>query len=412
MSVEKTSKKTFKSGQAWAVFLVIFLAGLALSWSANKFMPILTFVQADLHVSAQVSGWISSLFNVMGVILAFPAVGIIRKFGYRATGISALACCLIGGIISFFAPNEIILLFSRVIEGFGIGLIAVMAPALISAWFPVNKRSAPMGVWSTWQAVIIACVYLFTGNILGPDIAWKNMVLIGIVIAAVALVAFIAVVRTPAPENDFGDTDEKPVSVLEVFKNPNSWFITLLFFAFGIACISLVAWISIFWNQTVGWDTLQSNQVIGIMYAGEIVTCAVAGFVISKLKTLRIRKWFIVIFSLVYSLCFFALYHATTPGPIYAICTIYVITEGVFCAGMWYFASIIPASPSLSAPTMAMVAIGQNLGFMFGTPISGAILDATMMSGWNILAVMVTVCMLIATLSMVLLKLKNIKMNE
>ncbi len=148
------------------------------------------------------------------------------------------------------------------------------------------------------------------------------------------------------------------------------------------------------------------------MYAGEIVTCAVAGFVIARLKTMKMRKWFIVIFSLIYSLCFFALYHTTAPGPIYAVCVIYVITESVFCAGMWYFASIIPASPSLSAPTMAMVAIGQNLGMMFGAPIGGAILDATAMTGWNALAIMVTACMLVSTLCMALLKLKNVKMDD
>ncbi len=181
--------------------------------------------------------------------MRFLPSGIIRKFGYRITGIAALVFCLVGGIIGFFAPNEFVLLFSRIVEGFGIGLIAVMAPALTSAWFPVEKRSAPMGIWSTWQAVVVACVFLFTGNIIGPDVAWKNMVLIGIVIAAVALVAFIAVVRAPAPENDFGEIDEEQVSILEVFKNPNAWFITLLFFAFGIACMALVAWLSVFWGQ-------------------------------------------------------------------------------------------------------------------------------------------------------------------
>ena len=140
--------------------------------------------------------------------------------GHRATGIAALAFCLVGGIIGFLAPNEVVLLLSRIVEGFGIGLIAVMAPALTSAWFPVDKRSAPMGIWSTWQAVVVACVFLFTGNILGPDVAWKNMVLIGIVIAAVALVAFIAVVRTPAPENDFGEIDEEQVRSLRYSRTP------------------------------------------------------------------------------------------------------------------------------------------------------------------------------------------------
>ena len=412
MDEKKTPSKKYNSKKAWAVFIVLFITGLALSWSQNKTVPILTFMQADLNVSAQVAGWISGMFNVMGIVLAFPAVGIIRKWGFRVTGITALVCTLVGTIIGFIAPNEYILLVSRIIEGFGIGLVAVAVPALTAAWFPPEKRSVPMGIWSTWQAVIVACVFLFTGNILGPDLAWKNFYIIGIIIAAVALALYIIVVKAPEMDENYADAEDSSESMFVVLKNPSAWFITILFFAFGIACMALVAWLSVFWGQTVGWDTLESNHIIGLMYAGEIVTCALAGVVIAKLPTLAARKWFVVVFAFIYAACFFALYTVTEANTIILFCVIYVIAEGVFCAGMWYFVTLVPKKATHSAATVAMVAVGQNLGMMMGAPIAGAVLDATNMTGWSTLAIFVCGCMIVSSICMALCKLNKDLMVE
>jgi MFS family permease len=44
-------------------------------------------------------------------------------------------------------------LFSRIIEGGGMGLIALMAPAVIAMWFPPQKQGSVMGIWTTWLPV-------------------------------------------------------------------------------------------------------------------------------------------------------------------------------------------------------------------------------------------------------------------
>lgn len=412
MSSKPKPTGVFNAKKAWAIFFAIFIAGVALAWSQNKIVPVLPFIQSDLNVSAQVAGWISGLFNVMGIVLAFPAVGIARKFGARKGGIAALACALIGAIIGFIAPDQTVLMVSRVIEGFGIGLIAVIAPSVVAAWFPVKKRSFPMGIWSAWQCITVAGVFLFTGNIIGPDLAWKNMYIIGFVILAIAIVAFIAVVKMPPATQNHADIEDSSASMFSVLKIPSAWFITILFFAFGIACMALVSWVSGFWEQTVGWDVLDSNKLIGLMYAGEVATCALAGFLLTKIPTLAAQKKFVVVFSFVYTLCFFMLYTVTDPSLIIFFCVLYVICEGVFVAGMWSFVTLIPKNPALGAAVIAMATIGQNLGMMLGSPIAGAILDATVRTGWNYLAILVAICMVIASVCFIFLKLHHDKEDE
>ena len=75
-------------------------------------------LQTDLGISAGIAGWISGVFSLMGIVLAFPAVGIIRKWGALKGGLVSVAVTLVGSVVGLFAPNEYVLLVSRIIEGF------------------------------------------------------------------------------------------------------------------------------------------------------------------------------------------------------------------------------------------------------------------------------------------------------
>ena len=93
--------------KAWAVLVAVFITGIAVAWGQNKILPVMTFIMADLNVSAQIAGWINSAYGIVGIILAFPAAGMIRKMGVKASGLAALIISIIGAIIGFVAPNEV-----------------------------------------------------------------------------------------------------------------------------------------------------------------------------------------------------------------------------------------------------------------------------------------------------------------
>ena len=184
--MEEKQGKSLK-GRAWAIMLIVFLAGIAMAWAQNKVVPVIDIVQVQLNVGMSVAGWISSIFCVMGIVLALPAAGMMRKMGVKASGILALGATIVGTLIGIFAPNEVILLISRVIEGFGLGLISVIAPAVISMWFRPEERGLPMGIWGAWQMVAQAGTFLFAGNILGlfgGD--WKGLWWVGLILLIVS----------------------------------------------------------------------------------------------------------------------------------------------------------------------------------------------------------------------------------
>jgi MFS family permease len=60
---------------------------------------------------------------------------------------------VIGSSLGALAGSTSLLLVSRLIEGIGMGLIAVVGPALIALWFPPERRGLPMGIWATWVSV-------------------------------------------------------------------------------------------------------------------------------------------------------------------------------------------------------------------------------------------------------------------
>ena len=384
--------------KAWAVLVAVFITGLAVAWGQNKILPVMTFIMTDLNVSAQIAGWINSAYGVVGIILAFPAAALIRKMGVRAAGLSALIVSIIGAIIGFVAPNEIALLFGRVIEGFGVGIIGVLAPAVIAMWFPIEKRGAPMGIWASWQCWIVAAVYMFTGNILGPEGNWKNMYIVGFVCLAIALVLYAIIVRAPKEgvEPNYADSTEGSVSLFEVVKSPSLWGISLAGATFGIAVGIFAGWIPSYWNATGIMDLISGNQVVGWIYLGEALACIFAGFLLNKIKR---RKRFAAIVSVLYAIVLFAAYHTTSYGGAMAVSVGYFVCEGCFACVMW---ALLPQSvkdPRLVAGAIAFFMMCNNLGMMLGVPLAGAILDATAMTGWNYLSLIAGGCLIISAVA-------------
>ena len=385
-------------GMAWAVLVAVFIAGIAVAWQQNKILPVMTFIMADLNVSAAVAGMINSVGGIVGFVLAFPAAGMIRKMGVKAAGLAALILTVIGGVIGFIAPDEIALLVGRTFEGFGVGIIGVLAPAVIAMWFPIEKRAMPMGIWASWQCGVVAAVYMFTGNILGPEGDWKNMFIVGFVLMAIAIILYAIIVRAPKPgvEPNFADSTESSVSLVEVVKSPSLWAVSIAGATFGVAIGIFAGWIPSYWASTGVMDIIAANQVVGWIYLGEAIACIFAGVLLNKVKR---RKRFAAIVSVLYAIVLFAAYHTTTYFGVIAVSVGYFVFEGAFACVMWALLPQTVKDPRLVAGAIAFFMMCNTFGMISGVPLAGAILDATAMTGWTYLSVIAGACLLISAVA-------------
>ena len=150
--------------KAWAVMLAAYLAGVAIALNQSKVPPAMQVLLQSLHMDMTTGGWLMSAFAVAGIVLGIPAAFVLAKLGPKLSGLIALGCTFVGSIVGALATGPAILLSGRVIEGIGLGLITVIAPAVISMWFPPEKRGTPMGIWASW--VPVGGFILATGAVL------------------------------------------------------------------------------------------------------------------------------------------------------------------------------------------------------------------------------------------------------
>jgi predicted MFS family arabinose efflux permease len=441
MSQDNGKAKGKSPRGAWPVMLVVFFAACTLAIAQYKAIPLIPWFIGDLKVNATDAGWIVSMFTLIGIFLAFPAVAIIKKWGIKVGGIVSLLFALFGGLLGLFvAVDQVTIMVSRIIEGFGLGLIGVIAPSAIAMWFPIEKRGAPMGLFSGWQQVgialsmflgvpiIDATAHLFS---FGPGGAWDWMVLyvIGLIFLLVALVFYIIVVKDPPKDQNHADVqDTAGVSIFSVVKIKNAWFVALAGFAFGVANSVVIAWICTFWTTTGALGTFDPSTVLtpealagiretpdyalaniftGIMYAIEVFACFAFGLLLNKITR---RRRFIVIDSILYAVIFFMIFQVNFFAGIIAMVILYSVIESGFCAAMWTLVTQTVPDPRHGPGAIALFTIAIDVGMMLGNPIGGFFIDNNL--PWWALSLLVCVAQLVAAAGYGFMKLYNEKGEE
>ena len=134
---------------AWVILLVVFLASVAAPLNQAKIPPLMPVIMDTFQLTLGQAGWLMSIFALTVLFLSLPAGIFMQKFGPKILGLIALGCLMLGSAIGVLSHNPSLSLFRRLIEGSGMGLIAMIAPAVIAMWFPPEKQGIPMGIWVT-----------------------------------------------------------------------------------------------------------------------------------------------------------------------------------------------------------------------------------------------------------------------
>ena len=121
---------------AWLVIICAVSGAIAVAITQNKVLPCMDAIQTSFHIDMASAGWLSSVFSVMGIVMAFPAVMAVNKLGAKASCLVSVGCSILGAAIGLISQSFPIMLFSRIIEGVGAGLISIAVPNLIAMWFP------------------------------------------------------------------------------------------------------------------------------------------------------------------------------------------------------------------------------------------------------------------------------------
>lgn len=225
----------------WPAVWAIYLGGLICGAYMTKVAPALPGLREELGLTLVESGFIATMFNVMGMAVGMIAGVLCDRFGQKRLGLAGLLILFAGGAIGAYAGGFASLLFARFLEGVGFIAYTVSAVALMNAAAAnPTDRARALGLWSSYMPTGGA-IALFAAPWLLGAWGWRGLWL---ALAAAAVVGAVALARL-VPIASFGQVSSLRLVVESLASRGNLVMATL--FAFYVAqWTSIMVWLPTF----------------------------------------------------------------------------------------------------------------------------------------------------------------------
>ena len=362
---------------AWVILLVVFLASVAAPLNQNKVPPLMPVMMNAFNLTLVEAGLLMSVFAITGFILALPAGIILGKIGPKITGLLALGCLAAGSALGALAPNVNILLASRVIEGTGMGLIAVVAPAILAMWFPPQNQGTPMGIWATWVPVGSLIMYLLAPA-MSATTGWQSVWWFAVIFTLVTMLLYGLFVRMPPNLNASvitQPTAPQSNNLLKSLANRDIWLLALEFGAFNLVFLALATFYPTFLYENRGYPLPQASFIASIATIAVLFSAPLAGWLSDRIGSRRLLMALpFLLFCVILLLPF-----RVTGWQIYALMIAQGLIVGAVPTATFAAAPEVMKDARLAGLGLAVVMFGQNLGMFVGPVLFGRMVESL---GW------------------------------
>src|SRR5580700_1711480 len=160
--------------RAASIFAVVLLAGALFGYDQGVISGALVGIQKEFAVGAIaleiVTSWVT-----LGAMFGSLAGGYIADhFGRKRALFAAAGLFIIGALVEAFAPNVPVLVFGRLVAGFGVGVAAVAAPLYAAELAPAAQRGRFVSSYQLAITIGIFVAYFVDQALAGPE-GWRAM---------------------------------------------------------------------------------------------------------------------------------------------------------------------------------------------------------------------------------------------
>ena len=150
----------------------VVLAGGVAALQVGKLPPALTALQADLGLTLVQSGFLLSMVQLAGLLLAVFMGLLADGMGLKRSMVSGLLLQALAGLAGSFATTPGALLALRACEGLGFLMVALPAPALIRRLVSAGHLNRMLGIWGAYMPAGTAMALLL-GPLVIPTLGWS-----------------------------------------------------------------------------------------------------------------------------------------------------------------------------------------------------------------------------------------------
>ena len=360
---------------AWVILAVIYIASVAAPLSQSKIPPVMPVLMEAFNLSLASTGLLMSVFAITGFLLALPAGLILQRVGLKVTGLIATGCLVIGSVLGALAATSGMLLFSRVVEGVGMGLIAVAAPAAIAMWFPPHKQGTPMGIWATWAPLGSTLMF-----VLAPWMAdtygWQSIWWFSAAFALLAFMLALVFLRMPSgmPTASL-DTNkaagEKLLDLKLALANRDIWFLAALFGLFNLALTAVSTYLPTFLTTLRGYTMSSAAFTASLPMIVVMLFAPLSGILSDKIGSRKaLFTWPLLAIAVLLPLPFQV---SSTLIPFFMILNGMIV--GAVPTAAFSAAPEIMRKPELAGLGLGVISLGQSLGMFIGPILFGGLVE-------------------------------------
>ncbi len=153
-------------------------------------------MQKDLGATFAEAQWVVESYSLFLSALILVGGSLGDLFGRRRIYIVGIILFTIASIACGLAPNALILIVARAVQGVGGALLVPGSLAIISAAFSGDRRGRAIGTWSGFTSITTALGPVL-GGWLVDNVSWRAVFFLNIPLA----VAVLAMVFTHVPES-------------------------------------------------------------------------------------------------------------------------------------------------------------------------------------------------------------------
>ncbi|MGL5422402.1 sugar porter family MFS transporter [Serratia sp. IR-2025] len=193
MSTSSTSKGRSNAQMTFFVCFLAALAGLLFGLDIGVIAGALPFIAHEFQITSQQQEWVVSSMMFGAAVGAVGSGWLSYRLGRKYSLMIGAVLFVIGSLCSAFAPNNEVLLVSRVLLGLAVGIASFTAPLYLSEIAPERIRGSMISMYQLMITIGILGAYL-SDTAFSYSGSWRWM--LGI-ITLPALLLFVGVFFLP-----------------------------------------------------------------------------------------------------------------------------------------------------------------------------------------------------------------------
>jgi predicted MFS family arabinose efflux permease len=188
-------------GRRWIMLAILFLTRAATGFQFQSVGSAAKLLMQDLGMDYAEIGILLGAYLLPGVIVAFPAGLLGRRFAEKSLGLVGLLLMAISGMMLGASEGFIPALVARVIGGVGATIVVLVATKMTTDWFDGREIVVAMSILQvSWP--FGAMLALPIQAAIAQSFGWPAVMISGAVCAGLALGAFAFVSAPPQPAQE------------------------------------------------------------------------------------------------------------------------------------------------------------------------------------------------------------------